>query len=413
MKAGYNRFRRFAAFTLGIVFTISGLLKLMDPVGSEMMMLSYLKFFHINFLNWAAKTIGVSFSLIETICGVGLITGVYRKFFAIVTTCLISFFSLLTLILLIFNPQMDCGCFGEAFHLTHLQSFIKNIILCVFTIIAFSPMKEFGDAKKIKYGSFYTASAFIIAFMIYSLITLPLKEYTDFKIGAQLQAAANEEVEKFSSVFIYEKDGEQREFDLDNLPDSSWSFVESKISEKQNVFSPHPVLSISDTNGEYCDSIAATGKVLIISSYKKLSDKRYESIQRFADRFNDYFTTASKNSKSNEAVKLLILTHDKTRTFSENQYFSDYKTLATLNRSNGGATLIVDGIIVKKWSFTQLVKKLDSKKQACSFEESINSIKDTASNYVDAHEAANYIQTKRSLIFQGFLLYIFSILLLI
>ena len=35
-------------------------------------------------------------------------------------------------------------------------------------------------------------------------------------------------------------------------------------------------------------------------------------------------------------------------------YYSDYKTLITMNRSNGGATFFSDGFLVRKWSFRSL-----------------------------------------------------------
>ena len=38
------------------------------------------------------------------------------------------------------------------------------------------------------------------------------------------------------------------------------------------------------------------------------------------------------------------------RTVSRCLYFADYKTLLTLNRSNGGATYLADGLIVNKWT---------------------------------------------------------------
>ena len=41
-------------------------------------------------------------------------------------------------------------------------------------------------------------------------------------------------------------------------------------------------------------------------------------------------------------------------TLGECLYFADYKTLLTLNRSNGGATYLADGLIVDKWTARKL-----------------------------------------------------------
>ena len=78
-------------------------------------------------------------------------------------------------------------------------------------------------------------------------------------------------------------------------------------------------------------------------------------------------------------------------------YYSDYKTLATLNRSNGGATWISDGQIVRKWSYTL---RPSSEKLSAALAE-------------DPTALALETQSKGSLALQSFLLYIFAVLLLL
>ena len=112
MGKSHNRFRRFCAFVIGIVFLSGGIFKLLDPVGSGLIMESYFKFLHLDFLNcislWAAEF----FAFAETFTGILLISGVFRKVTAIVTSVLLTLFTALTVLLVIFNPSMDCGCFG-------------------------------------------------------------------------------------------------------------------------------------------------------------------------------------------------------------------------------------------------------------------------------------------------------------
>jgi uncharacterized membrane protein YphA (DoxX/SURF4 family) len=115
--------RRVSAIVIGFVFFLAGVLKLMDPVGSALVVEEYLKFLHIGFLSGLSGAIGVGMALLETLLGAALITGVWRKVTAIATGVMLGAFTILTLVLYIRNPNMDCGCFGEALHLTHLQSF--------------------------------------------------------------------------------------------------------------------------------------------------------------------------------------------------------------------------------------------------------------------------------------------------
>lgn len=394
MKRGYNVFRRFCAFVLGAVFLISGILKLMDPVGSEFIMKSYFSFLHIGFMDFSAKFFGVAFALTEAVLGAALMSGVWRKVVGIAVVALTTFFTLLTLVLLIFNPVMDCGCFGEAIHLTHLQTFVKNVILCALCCGAFIPMRELDRPVKVKYVSFALTACSLVALLIYSLVALPLKDYTAFHPGAMLQAAADEQYKDFSEPeFIYEKDGVTQAFSLDTLPDSSWSFVDSRI--RQDDFAAGTVLTLTDDAGEYCDSLATKGNVLVVSAYRKLSAGRIEGIESLVADARAAGLTPIVLVPSDD---VLAAASEKHAALEDGLvYYSDYKTLATLNRSNGGATWISDGQIVRKWSYTLRPSR---EKLSTALAE-------------DPTALALETQSKGSLALQSFLLYIFAVLLLL
>lgn len=394
MKRGYNVFRRFCAFVLGAVFLISGILKLMDPVGSEFIMKSYFSFLHIGFMDFSAKFFGVAFALTEAVLGAALMSGVWRKVVGIAVVALTTFFTLLTLVLLIFNPVMDCGCFGEAIHLTHLQTFVKNVILCALCCGAFIPMRELDRPVKVKYVSFALTACSLVALLIYSLVALPLKDYTAFHPGAMLQAAADEQYKDFSEPeFIYEKDGVTQAFSLDALPDSSWNFVDSRI--RQDDFAAGTVLTLTDDSGKYCDSLATKGNVLVVSAYRKLSAGRIEGIESLVADARAVGLTPIVLVPSDD---VLAAASEKHAALEDGLvYYSDYKTLATLNRSNGGATWISDGQIVRKWSYTL---RPSSEKLSAALAE-------------DPTALALETQSKGSLALQSFLLYVFAVLLLL
>lgn len=394
MKKGYNVFRRFCAFVLGAVFLVSGILKLMDPVGSEFIMKSYFSFLHIGFMDFSAKFFGVAFALTEAALGAALMSGVWRKVVGIAVVALTTFFTLLTLVLLIFNPVMDCGCFGEAMHLTHLQTFVKNVILCALCCGAFIPMRELDRPVKVKYVSFALTACSLVALLVYSLVALPLKDYTAFHPGAMLQAAADEQYKDFSEPeFIYEKDGVTQAFSLDALPDSSWNFVDSRI--RQDDFAAGTVLTLTDDAGEYCDSLATQGNVLVVSAYKKLSAGRIEGIESLVADARAVGLTPIVLVPSDD---VLAAASEKRAALEDGLvYYSDYKTLATLNRSNGGATWISDGQIVRKWSYTLRPSR---EKLSTALAE-------------DPTALALETQSKGSLALQSFLLYIFAVLLLL
>lgn len=303
--------RRFSAVLIGIVFFTAGILKLMDPVGTGLIVEEYFKFFHLRFLNFLSNPAGLFLALLETLSGAALITGVFRKAVSTVVGILIFGFTAITLILLIFNPTMDCGCFGEALHLTHLQSFIKNIVLCALWVTAFIPYSTLGKPAKIKYISFSLAVLVISFFTIHGVTSVPMIDFTPFAPGTEL---------------------------TDML---------RRAEDEVNI------LSFSDAEGQYADTLAIEGEVFVVSSYNpsKLSKGQWKKISEFMNGVEDM------------DFRPLLLVASTPSSIAEIEgapsgaYFADRKELLTLNRSNGGCTMISDGEIIAKWPLNGLPEK--------------------------------------------------------
>lgn len=379
------RMKRFCGFAVGFVFFISGLLKLVDPVGAGLVMKEYFKFLHLGFLEGLSLPSGVAFALAETIVGAGLITGVWRKIIAAAAVGLQSMFTILTLLLVIFKPEMDCGCFGEAIHLTHGETFIKNIILLSLLLIYFIPIKYLGQTRKKKYVSFALVSLSSIAFTIYSLMYIPMADFTDFRPGAVVNNESNMDEAAFEATFVYSKDGKEERFSLENLPDSTWTFVRADTSPVTQDGQGSARISIYDNAGNYADSLITKGKVMIVSLYKgSLSEKDIRTIREFLD-----------NAKTAGFSPILLTSGVETHGLES--YNCDYKTLITLNRSNGGATYLEDGYIIRKWAERTL---------PAPEELAMISNEDPTDTFIGR-------DTRTSLAFQGFLLYVFAVMLLL
>ena len=379
------RMKRFCGFAVGFVFFISGLLKLVDPVGAGLVMKEYFKFLHLGFLEGLSLPSGVAFALAETIVGAGLITGVWRKIIAAAAVGLQSMFTILTLLLVIFKPEMDCGCFGEAIHLTHGETFIKNLILLSLLLIYFIPIKYLGQTRKKKYVSFALVSLSSIAFTIYSLMYIPMADFTDFRPGAVVNNESNMDEAAFEATFVYSKDGKEERFSLENLPDSTWTFVRADTSPITEDGQGSARISIYDNAGNYADSLITKGKVMIVSLYKgSLSEKDIRTIREFLD-----------NAKTAGFSPILLTSGVETHGLES--YNCDYKTLITLNRSNGGATYLEDGYIFRKWAERTL---------PAPEELAMISDEDPTDTFIGR-------DTRTSLAFQGFLLYVFAVMLLL
>ena len=341
MKKAHHRLRRFAAILIGLTFLASGLLKLLDPVGTGLIVSEYFKFFHLGFLQGAAKAFGMGLSLLEAITGAALITGVFRKTTAVVTSLMIVFFTVITLILWIANPEMDCGCFGEAVHLTHGQTLLKNLILLVLALVAFLPFQNFGVPRKGKYIAFILAVPSLVFALWYNARHLPLIDFTEFAPGVELFASLDNDYQAMDGkvpTFIYERDGQRGSFTLDNLPDSTWTFIAADTLTRSGMYkrSDKPILSFRDADGLYQDERAVEGKVMVFSVYDP-SSVNWNRIGRQAQDAEDAGATT---------LVLTVPGED----LPQHVYFADYKPLITLNRANGGAVYFNDGELISKWS---------------------------------------------------------------
>ena len=400
--------RRVASFLIGLVFFVSGLLKLMDPVGTKLIVEAYLHFLKIGFLDFAALPAGVLLALVEAWTGAALITGVFRRLAALTASVLIGFFTLVTLVLWIANPEMDCGCFGEAVHLTHRQSFLKNVVLCVLAVIAFVPLRHYGRPRRHKYLPFWLVAVSLAAFSVYSLLYIPLVDFTPFNLSSMLYAAAGDEpdadTEEYVQAFVYEKNGKEGVFTLDRLPDSTWTFVRAEPLRKQDHIreTAFPALPFTDAEGNYRDVLAASGPVMVVSVYhpEKLSARAWnETAALLSGADGEGFTPLLLLAAAPGTVRTFLSSDAvdaaTAQVLSDAAYYADYKTLVSLNRSNGGAVYFHEGNLIEKWARRNLP---DAKRLAKLARK-------------DATDAMVSSSTKGRLSFQAFVLYAFAALL--
>lgn len=341
MKKAHHRLRRFCAILIGLVFLASGLLKLLDPVGTGLIVSEYFKFFHLGFLQGTAKGFGMALSLLEAITGAALISGVYRRMTAAVTSLLVVFFTIVTVILWIANPDMDCGCFGEAVHLTHGQTLLKNLVLLALALVAFIPFQNFGVPRKRKKVAFAIAALSLVFALWYNARHLPAIDFTEFAPGSELFASLDNDYQEMDGKvpsFIYERNGQRGSFTLDNLPDSTWTFVAVDTLTRSGLYksASKPVLSFRDKDGNYQDELAVLGKVMVFSVYNPAK----------ADW--DRIRSQAAEARACGATPLILTVPGEDT--PDNVYYADYKPLITLNRANGGATYFNDGELISKWS---------------------------------------------------------------
>ena len=237
-----------ARVIVGVLFIFSGLIKANDPLGLSYKMQ---EFFDVwgrdesltTFMNWMS-TYALEFSIIiitlEIIVGVGILLGMWKKFFATLLLILTIFFTFLTGYAVLSGKIATCGCFGDCIPLTSMTSFIKDIVLTVLILIIFFGQKHIYPVLTAAFNTIILvfSIALVLLFQWYVLRHMPMLDCLPFKKGNNLielrKMPADAVQDKKEYKFVYEKDGKKQNFTVKDLPDSTWEFVsrEDVIIEK-------------------------------------------------------------------------------------------------------------------------------------------------------------------------------------
>jgi uncharacterized membrane protein YphA (DoxX/SURF4 family) len=371
--------RNIARLLTGIVFIFSGFVKAIDPLGSSYKFADYLDAYGLGFLMPLTLVLAILLSTSELLIGLCLFFKIRMKVTSWALLLFMIFFTLTTLSSAIFNPVSDCGCFGDALILTNWQTFFKNLILFIPTIIVFHQRNQFlGKFSDLFEWSIVGVMVMAIVMLsVYCLMNLPLIDFRPYKIGTDIAESMKipegVPVDEYETVLVYEKNGMKKEFTL-NSPekpwsDSSWKWVETRNVLIKEGYKP-PIHDFSLTSKEGKDITQTvlndTGYTLLIISYDlaRASYKGMEQINKLASEainsgYKVYGMTASVQDEIHKVENSLK------PVFSF--YTTDEITLKTMIRSNPGLILLKDGVVINTWHFRNIPDKNLLKKGGLSY----------------------------------------------
>jgi len=348
---------------IGLLFIFSGVVKAIDPLGSAYKFHDYFQAFHIGFLNSLSITLAILMCTAEFISGFSVLTGLRQRTGILGALILMIIFTPLTFILALTNPVSDCGCFGDAIHLTNWQTFGKNVILIGLTLVLFAGRKEVKNLFS-AITEWIIISLVIVLFILFSLANLrylPAIDFLPYKTGVKIAdkmiVPEGVPVDTYNTTFVYEKGGIKKEFSINNYPanDTSWKFVGQKsVLLKKGYQPPIHDFSIASMNGvDITKDVLAHSGYSVLMITKKLAEAKSN---RLEEGYN-----LGKYCKE-KGIDFYILTAsgtDEAKNINNGlEFYSvDETTLKTIVRSNPGYILLKDGIIVGKWSWANLPDK--------------------------------------------------------
>jgi uncharacterized membrane protein YphA (DoxX/SURF4 family) len=217
----------------GILFIFSGLVKANDPLGLSYKMQEFFEAWGLTGFHDYTLMLSVLMNAFEIVAGVAVIIGWRMRMFSWLLLLLILFFTFLTGYAMFSGKIRTCGCFGDCLPLSPWQSFIKDLVLLLFIALIFyyskhvKPLFVSGLFNGITIAG---ALLFSFVFQWYVLRYLPVVDCLPFKKGNDLvelrKMPADAIPDRFEYVFVYQKNGERKEFSMSALPDSTWQFVD-------------------------------------------------------------------------------------------------------------------------------------------------------------------------------------------
>ncbi|MCF0244335.1 MAG: DoxX family membrane protein [Bacteroidaceae bacterium] len=360
---------------VSLTFIFSGFVKAVDPIGFQYKIQDYVAaitdayntgFFH----DWGSLIAAVAIAAFEFILGIHILFAINRRLSSNIAWLFMLLMTGITVWIYFDNPVSDCGCFGDAVVLTNGQTLLKNIALLAMTIpLAVKPLIMPRLISKPNQWIVANFSAlYIFAISVYCLYDLPLIDFRPYSVGTNIPDAmeipAGKEQPQFKTTLLYEKDGQRKEFTMDDIPDSTWTFIDSKTEQISEGYVP-PIhdFSIIYDGDDITEDILSDKEYsfLLIAPHLETADEsqfgEINILAEYAKRNGYRFLCLTASNQ--EAIENWIDV-----TGAEYQFANtDETTLKTIVRSSPGLVLLKNGTIYEKWSHNSL-PGLDEQSQA-------------------------------------------------
>ncbi|HEV7347213.1 BT_3928 family protein [Telluribacter sp.] len=342
-----------ARVLVGVIFIFSGLIKLNDPVGTQIKLEEYFEVFatdvpalHDFFMALVpfALYLSVFLCAAEVILGVALLVSYKPKTVSWLLLIIIVFFTFLTFYSAYFNKVTDCGCFGDAIKLKPWTSFGKDIFLLVLILIILWQRHQF---RAMPTGIIVVAATVLsLGIAFYAIRHLPILDLLPYRVGANIpQQMKPSEPLRYS--YVFERDG--KDFEFEQFPsDTTYIFKEMVVLNEE----AKPKITDYRVWNDETDFTQASfeGKKLfiIIKNLKDLNLAAFPDIRKLITELKPQgVETVILTSASGTEIEKFI----QAQQLQVPYYYADATVLKTISRSNPGIWLLNEGTVKGKWHY--------------------------------------------------------------
>jgi uncharacterized membrane protein YphA (DoxX/SURF4 family) len=222
---------------LACVFLFSGMSKAIDPVGWGFKMDEYFQSFGMGFMHPFSVWLGILVNIAEFTLGFMLLFKIRVRLTMLGYLLFMVFFFFLTAWLALaehlevhygynFGVVTDCGCFGQAIVMNNLETFLKNVVLLMVTLIVFAKRSAIPDIRLTLLGQWLLAcvgGCMALAVQLGCLRSLPLIDFSNWKKGNDVVEIFIEKPAEIDLLFLYKNDREEEKLlsmaDIDIISD--------------------------------------------------------------------------------------------------------------------------------------------------------------------------------------------------
>lgn len=312
-----------ARYLVGGLFIFSGLIKVNDPVGTQIKLEEYFSVFAVDIapffesLKPVSLFLSMLLSTLEVVLGIALLFKYREKLVTTSLLVMIVFFTFLTFYSAYFNKVTDCGCFGDAIKLTPWQSFIKDIVLLVFIVVLFVNRKknELVNAGIAKTSIVAATLVLCLVVEVWSINHLPSIDFRAYKNGTSIPT---------DMLPPYDDPGQVPKITNYAIWGNEDDFTERSLTGKKLLVIVHETETTDlDSYNMINSLISALGNEVEVVAVTASSGEQFETLRH--------------------SVQLAVP-----------YYYSDKTLLKTMIRSNPGLVLLNDGEVVNKWHYNDV-----------------------------------------------------------
>ncbi len=351
---------------VGVLFVFSGFVKAVDPSGfayklTEYFLLDEFRFFATDLLIDTSLVQSVLICGFEIFLGFGLIVRHNMKLWSKPLVLMIIFFTFLTGYSWGFDVVKECGCFGNAIPLTAGQSFIKDLILLVFTGLIYFRRKSIipviGSSNMLRNFT-YLGGVLSLAISVYGLIHLPLVDFRAFKEGAHINDGINDGEPAVIEYFYLMTKGTEEKLiaaaEYGDYSSNGWSMksYEEKIIKAEKKPSIEDFNIMDEDGNDFTAAILANNNYYFFLICKHIEDAETDGLVKAAELAFGHTGIATIGLTASGITEIEAV---KAATGLEfNFYTCDEKVLATFIRSNPGLVLLKGDQVIKKWHYNDI-----------------------------------------------------------